>query len=148
VDCWSSSKRGGKRRAREAYLLELDRNVQNNQLSGSLPIDLSNLANLQTLNVENNQFTGLIPPQLHPPTFLTGGNSWTSSPASPVPASPSHNPQGRQQPGKTSGIKSSNSFWTGGRIGGISVVVLIILIASLLLGILYIRQRKSKEAGP
>ncbi|KAH8936263.1 hypothetical protein BDL97_17G076400 [Sphagnum fallax] len=120
-------------------------NVQNNQLSGSLPIDLSNLANLQTLNVENNQFTGLIPPQLHPPTFLTGGNSWTSSPASPVPASPSHNPQGRQQPGKTTGTKSSNSFWTGGRIGGISVVVLIILIASLLLGILYIRQRKSKE---
>jgi hypothetical protein len=40
---------GGKRRAREAYLLELDRNVQNNQLSGSLPVDLSNLANLQTL---------------------------------------------------------------------------------------------------
>ncbi|CAM6038456.1 unnamed protein product [Sphagnum compactum] len=120
-------------------------NVQNNQLSGSLPIDLSNLANLQTLNVENNQFTGLIPPQLHPPTFLTGGNSWTSSPASPVPASPSHTPQGRQQPGKTSGIKSSNSFWTGGRIGGIIAVVLIILIASLLLGILYIRQRQSKD---
>ncbi|CAM6012525.1 unnamed protein product [Sphagnum balticum] len=120
-------------------------NVQNNQLSGSLPIDLSNLANLQTLNVENNQFSGLIPPQLRPPTFLTGGNSWTSSPASPVPASTSHTPQGRQQPGKTSGIKSSNSFWTGGRIGGISAVVLIILIASLLLGILYIRQRQSKD---
>jgi hypothetical protein len=51
VELWivGAQVRGGKRRAREAYLLELDRNVQNNQLSGSLPIDLSNLANLQTL---------------------------------------------------------------------------------------------------
>jgi hypothetical protein len=33
----------------EAYILELNRNVQNNKLSGSLPPSLANLKNLQTL---------------------------------------------------------------------------------------------------
>ena len=39
-------------------------NLHNNQLSGSIPIEIGNLANLRNLNLYNNQITGSIPSEL------------------------------------------------------------------------------------
>lgn len=43
-------------------LMELCRDLQNNDLSGALPDYLSNITNLQNLNLANNSFNGPIPP--------------------------------------------------------------------------------------
>ncbi|CAM6022137.1 unnamed protein product [Sphagnum balticum] len=68
-------------------------NLESNQLNGNLPLSLSNLTNLQ-----NNQFTGWIPPGLHPPTFIFGGNQFSTSPAPPPPSSLPPAPQSLPPP--------------------------------------------------
>ena len=45
-------------------------NLQNNQLSGSIPTELSSLTSLVTLNLQNNQLSGSIPTELSSLTNL------------------------------------------------------------------------------
>ena len=45
-----------------ANLQNLD--LGSNQLSGAIPPELGNLANLQSLNLNDNQLSGAIPPEL------------------------------------------------------------------------------------
>ncbi|CAK9237713.1 unnamed protein product [Sphagnum troendelagicum] len=133
--------------------------LENNQLNGNLPLSLSNLMNLQTLNIQNNQFTGWIPPGLKPPTFIYSGNQFSTLPAPPPPpfvppppspltqlppppllsptplASGSQSPPTVVVPAKAPVVATAGSnggFWTGARIAGIAIAVLLLLVATSL----------------
>ena len=47
-------------------------NLENNQLTGSIPPEIGNLTNLRYLNLSQNQLTGSIPPEIGNLTNLTG----------------------------------------------------------------------------
>ncbi|CAM6047701.1 unnamed protein product [Sphagnum compactum] len=111
-------------------------NLESNQLNGNLPLSLSNLTNLQVLNIQNNQFTGWIPPGLHPPTFIFGGNQFSTSPAPPPPPSlppaPQSLPPPPSSPASAAVVAGSKRFWTPGWIAGIAIAALFLLVATSL----------------
>jgi hypothetical protein len=53
-------------------------NFRNNQLSGTIPDSIGNLANLRILYLDNNQLCGVIPPALMNLTNLNDGGLWLS----------------------------------------------------------------------
>ncbi|XP_024370400.1 protein STRUBBELIG-RECEPTOR FAMILY 7 [Physcomitrium patens] len=113
-------------------------NLQNNKFNGKLPDDFSRLKNLQTFNIENNQFTGNYPSGL-PSNSRVGGNRLTFPPP-PAPGTPA--PRTPSPSGTSNG---SSSHLPLGAIIGIAAggAVLLLLLA---LGICLCCRKRSKKA--
>ncbi|XP_024361881.1 protein STRUBBELIG-RECEPTOR FAMILY 8 isoform X2 [Physcomitrium patens] len=132
-------------------------NVENNHLTGNLPLSMSNLTNLQYLNLQNNRFTGWLPPNLNPRDVRISGNNFSNQPAPPPPPytpppprqpAPRRIPPPLRQRTPAAAVESSekSGFWTGGRIAGVAVVVLL-LFAAAILCFLYVSWRRRGERG-
>jgi uncharacterized repeat protein (TIGR01451 family) len=60
-------------------------NLENNQLSGSIPVELGNLGNLTFLELHSNQLSGSIPPELGKPDLFTGLYLHNNQLSGPIP---------------------------------------------------------------
>ncbi|KAJ7561015.1 hypothetical protein O6H91_03G010800 [Diphasiastrum complanatum] len=125
--------------------------LQDNQLSGSINV-LGQLS-LQDVNIENNRFTGWVPASLLTiPNFRDGGNLFNNSPAPPpppfTPPPPgSHSPRGGNSPPKGTGNNgntqgNTTSFWTGGRLAGIIIAVILGIVAVGLLLVYFFWKKR------
>ncbi|CAK9878079.1 unnamed protein product [Sphagnum jensenii] len=107
-----------------------------NTLTGGLPNSVGDLTSLRVLNIQNNQFTGSIPSGLHPPTFIFGGNQFSTSPAPPPPPSlppaPQSLPPPPSSPASAAVVAGRKHFWTPGQIAGIAIAALFLLVATSL----------------
>ncbi|KAG6542069.1 hypothetical protein Mapa_016533 [Marchantia paleacea] len=123
--------------------------MQDNQLSSGLE-NLETLP-LQTLDISNNQFTGWIPgPLLSIPSLQSSGNPLSSSPAPPPPPltpPPPGTPPKKSPPKKAPASpdsQDSSSFWSGGRIAGITIAAILAVVAVVLI-VLFFKWRKREE---